>query len=91
MPAYIITYDLSEAGQNYNDLIESIKKSYPSHWHMMQSKWIVSTSSSASDIRDHLSSFIDSNDKLFVAKLSGEAAWKGLSKEGSDWLKKVLS
>lgn len=32
-------------------------------------------------------SYIDSNDKLFIAKLTGESAWVNLSSEISNWLK----
>ena len=30
------------------------------------------------------------NDKLFVGKLTGQAAWSGYSKEISEWIKDVL-
>mgnify|MGYP003607598832 CR=1 FL=1 len=91
MTAYIIGYDLKKQHQNYTDLIDAIKKISPTHWHILDSTWIVSTSLNASQIRDRLSPFVDSNDKLLVAKLSGEAAWKGFDDAGSKWLKDVLS
>ena len=89
MAAYIVSYDLHKQGQNYDCIIKKLE-AYPSHWHMQQSVWIVVTNDNASKIRDNLAPCLDSNDKLFVGKLSGEAAWKGLSDKGSKWLKEVL-
>lgn len=89
MSAYIVSYDLHQQGQNYTCLIEKLK-GYGTHWHMQQSVWIVVTNQTAVQIRDNLSPCLDSNDKLFVGKLSGEAAWKGYSSSITQWLKKHL-
>lgn len=86
---YVVTYDLSKPGQNYGDLIDALN-SYGYHWHMMQSTWIIATSESASQIVNKLKQHIDSNDKLFVGQLSGQAAWVGLSDKGTEWLKNRL-
>lgn len=90
MKAYLIGYDLNKSGQDYTSLIEEIKK-YETWWHHLDSTWIVITESSATNIRDHLKSFIDQNDELLVVKLSGEAAWIGFNDKGSKWLKDNLS
>jgi hypothetical protein len=86
MKSYVIGYDLNSPGQDYDALFEAIK-SYGAWWHHLDSTWIVKTNSSAVEIRDHLRQFIDENDELLVAKLSGEAAWTGFSSKGSAWLK----
>lgn len=57
---------------------------------MQQSVWIIVTDQTAVQIRDYLGPCLDSNDKLFVAKLSGEAAWKGYKDSITQWLKKFL-
>lgn len=86
--AYIITYDLDAPGQNYDKLIKKIK-TY--HWaKLTESCWCITSSKPAKDIRDDLNSALDKNDKLFVAKLSGESAWTGLSSDVSNWLKNNL-
>ncbi|MFA4975834.1 MAG: CRISPR-associated protein Cas2 [Thermodesulfovibrionales bacterium] len=85
MKTYLITYDLNRPGQKYNELYEAIKK-IGTWWHCLDSNWIVKSNSSAAQIRDLLTPHMDSNDALLVAHLSGEAAWKGLSTECSDWL-----
>ena len=85
MYSYIVTYDLI-ADKDYSTLYEAIR-SYGSYAHILESVWIVKSSASSSDIRDNLKSYMDSDDKLFVAKLTGESAWKNLSKEVSEWIK----
>lgn len=86
MSTYIITYDLSEKGQNYDCLHQKLQ-SYTTHWHAQQSVWFVETSESAAQIRDKLRPCLDNNDKLLVAKLSGEAAWFGYNQKVTSWLK----
>lgn len=74
---YIITYDLCKPGQNYDELIKAIK-TY--NWcKIAESTWGVTTTKNSTEIRDYLKSKIDKNDKLFVGKLTGEAAWYGES------------
>lgn len=90
MKTYIITYDLNRPGQNYDSLIEAIK-GYKFWAKIQKSTWAIQTTSSSVQVRDNLCRYIDANDSLFVGELGRDAAWIGLSKEVSDWLKKVLS
>ena len=87
--SYFISYDLNDPGQNYNDLIEAIKK-YGTYCKINKSDWIICTDDKSTTIRDNLKQYLDSNDRLFVGKLSGEAAWSGYQKSTNDWLKKNL-
>lgn len=89
MKVYIIGYDLNKAGQDYESLYEQIKK-LGMWWHYLDSTWIVKCEMTAVEIRDRLSSYMDKNDLLFVARLSGEAAWFGFNEKGSDWLRNNL-
>lgn len=89
MTTYIVTYDLHSHGQNYDCLFKKLK-SYPRWCHMQGSVWVVTSNNTAAQVRDHLSPCLDKNDKLFVGKLSGEAAWVGYPTEVSNWLKKNL-
>ena len=86
MKTMIITYDLHKVGQNYDCLKESIK-SYGTWCHPQGSVWLIRTTSSASQVRDKLKRCLDGNDKLFVAALTGEAAWIGHSDVVSNWIK----
>ena len=74
MNKLIITYDLCGGNKNYDGLIKRIEQ-YPVHLKINKSSWIIKTKYSCSDVRDQLNKQIDSDDMLFVAKLTGEAAW----------------
>ena len=86
MAMYVVTYDLLKQGQNYNCLIQKLK-TYPIHWHAQGSVWFVKSSLSATAIRDSLSTCLDANDKLIVARLNGEAAWIGYGADVNQWIK----
>jgi len=90
MATHIIGYDLRRPGQDYTNLENAIK-GFATWWHNLDSTWLVTTHWSAEQIRDDLMQHIDANDKLLVAKLSGEAAWYGFSPEGSQWIKTQLA
>lgn len=89
MAAYIVAYDLHAEGQNYTCLRNKLE-AYGTHWHMQGSVWIVVTNQTAVQIRDNLNPCLDSNDKLFVGRLSGEAAWFGYGDQVTNWLKANL-
>lgn len=89
MKLYSIDYDLRQPGRDYSTLYAAIK-SYGNWCRALESHWIVATTTSAAAIRDHLSRYMDANDRLLVTRLSGEAAWMGLSDEVSGWLKQQL-
>lgn len=89
MAVFIVTYDLKKQGQNYTCINKKLKE-YGTHWHIQGSVWIIVTPENAVQIRDNLNSCLDSNDELFVARLSGEAAWTGYSSAVDDWLLKQL-
>lgn len=91
MASYMIGYDLNKPVQNYNDLIDAIKKVGTNWWHCLDSTWIVKTDKTAAQIRDELTPHIDhQNDELLVARLSGEGAWIGFDSKCSTWLKDNL-
>lgn len=89
MKTYLIGYDLNKTGQDYESLIDKIKK-LGSWWHHLDSTWIIKSNSTAKVIRDNLAPYIDNNDELLVVCLTGEGAWKGFSEKGSKWLKDNL-
>lgn len=85
MKTHIIGYDLNRPEQNYDHLIEAIK-SYGTWWHHLDSTWLIRTPQTAVAVRDNLRRYIDQNDELLVATLTGETAWTGFSEPGSTWL-----
>lgn len=91
MAAYMVTYDLSQPKRDYPRLYQRIKAISGTWAHITESSWVVvSTSKSAVGIRDDLVQAIDSDDSLFVAELTGAAAWTGLPVERTEWLKANL-
>ena len=61
--AFIISYDLSNPGRNYVELLKRIKSSYA--WARLGgSAYIIITDSSAVEIRDYLQLALDRNDEV---------------------------
>jgi hypothetical protein len=82
---YIITYDLNKPGQDYDSLIEAIK-SYDNAY-ALKSAWFVKTSRPSVEIYNHLASFIDKSDGIFIAEITSN--WYCyLDKTVIDWLNK---
>lgn len=84
----IITYDLCKSDKNYDALYEYIK-SYAVWAHITESTWFISTEKTCASIRDEINKIIDSDDRIFVAELTGTAAWRNVICQ-SDYLKKNL-
>lgn len=87
--AYIVSYDLVTPGQNYERVLEKIKKN--GAWARLGgSAYIVLSDQSPADVRNSIATVLDANDKLFVGAIGAPAAWIGLTDEVSEWLKKNL-
>lgn len=81
---YLITYDLNKTGQDYKSLYEAIK-SLGSWAHYLDSTWFVDTCSSPESIRDTLMKSMDSNDSLFISRITKSySGW--LNKDAWTWL-----
>lgn len=85
----IISYDLRNSGKNYDALYDKIK-SYSAWAQVLESTWFISTSDTCTAVRDNLKSVLDSDDGIFVAALTGVAAWYGLPNNVSEYLKENL-
>lgn len=83
MKPYTVSYDLRRQ-RNYQNLYDALS-TYPQAVRILESIWLLTTSRSAVEIRNHLSQHIDGDNRLFVAALTGEAAWSGLL--NSDYVK----
>ncbi len=87
MSCYIINYDLNNS-KDYTSVINVIK-SYDTWAKILKSCWAIVTTKSAEQVRDHLLSYMDRDDGIFVVKSSGNAAWHNVECS-HDWLKKNL-
>lgn len=74
MNSFIVSYDLNNSGKNYEDLISKIK-TYSRWAHINESVWFLKSDKKCVAIRDELLAQIDEDDSLFVAELTGAAAW----------------
>ncbi len=77
MSSKIVEYDLCSPGRNYDDLYATIK-SYSAWAHVTESTWFIKTQDSCATVRDNLAKHMDNNDRLFVAELTGAAAWQNV-------------
>ena len=84
MASYIVCYDLRAPGRNYQALYERLKQ-YPQWGKVTESTWVVVTSWTAQQVRDDLFGYLDTNDRIFVVKSAGEAAWQNSICENA-WL-----
>lgn len=87
--AYIVYYDLTSAGTNYERVLERIKAN-PGWARLGGSAYVVISDRSAVEIRDEIHSAMNEKDKLYVGVISAPAAWAGMTDEVSEWLKKNL-
>lgn len=88
---YLVTYDLKAPNDNpddYERVISGIKRSYAAWAHVEKSVWLVRADEGASEIRDHVKTFLTQTDILLVAKLSGNWAGFNLGARRAGWLKK---
>jgi hypothetical protein len=90
MSCYLIGCDLSSPGHDYIPLIEAIEGLGEKSLHCLHAAWLVVTDKTAAEIRDELKEHIDPSDHLLVCELSGDAAWRGASKDFSAGLRLVL-
>lgn len=69
----LITYDLCNPGKNYDALYKYIN-SYAIWARITESCYFISTEKSCADIRNEINAIIDSNDRVFIAELTGNVA-----------------
>jgi hypothetical protein len=89
MKVYQISYDLRKK-RDYTSLYKRVR-SYKTFCHVLESSWIIATDQTATQVRDFLAQAMDTDDGLLVSRLHGEAAWKNLGDELSQWLKNQLT
>ncbi|MDR6142051.1 hypothetical protein QE375_001605 [Microbacterium foliorum] len=90
MTVFVVSYDLSAPGRNYDDLIKHLK-AYGTYSHALESTWLISTDKNAGQVRDDAKKFIDSNDKLLVVKVGTNWGSVGLRDATNDWLRKNVA
>ena len=67
MAVYMITYDLNSKGQNYEDVIQSIKDAYTGAWcSYWKSSYLIKSNLTVQQVSDKITPHLDSNDRLIV-------------------------
>jgi CRISPR/Cas system-associated endoribonuclease Cas2 len=76
MALYLISYDISEKNNDYEELYALLKK-----WkadRILYSEWLVISNSSAKELADEIVATIESGDRLLVQEMNRDAAWLNL-------------
>lgn len=87
MSVYMISFDLeNKQTQNYDKVDNAIQKQ--GNWaKILNTTYILISSSTSEQIINKVQNNLDKNDKLFIAKLNGETAWtESFSQEIKNWL-----
>lgn len=89
MAVLLVTYDLNSPGQDYKDLLSSIK-STGSWAKLSESSYAISTNETVSAWYDRLGRYIDKNDSIFIITLKRPYTGYG-PKDVVDWLDSNLT
>lgn len=87
MRTFLITFEFNRPLNKY-ELFHETLSSYEDSTHIARNIFLIKTRSIATLIRDNLSVFIGSDDKLFVIEISGEFATSGFDFNVQSWINK---
>lgn len=82
----MVTYDLNQLGQEYQDLFEAIKSIGCPWWHHMKSVWLLDTRLTANEVYKQLESHLDKNDHILVIGVDPYEKQGWLPKKAWDWI-----
>lgn len=85
MALHIVAYDLNQQGQNYDCIIKKLE-GFGTFWHFQKSVWLVEWAGSSYDLANDLEGCLDSNDTLFVSRVTSDSAWSGYDADGTAWI-----
>lgn len=87
MNRLLVAYDLvdHERSSEYARLTGRLRQ-YGTYARIEYSTWLLVTPASVRAVRDDLAAYVDDDDRLFVAGLTGETAWLHLSDDVRKWL-----
>lgn len=86
MSTKLITYN-RRPGRNDSAMVDAVR-SLGAWWHHLDSTWLVQSDLTVTQLREHLGSYLDADDKLLVVDVAGDhRAWRGFSEGGTAWLK----
>ena len=77
MTSMIVEYDLCSPGRDYEELYKALK-SYRVCAPITEPTWFIKTDETCVQVSDKLMAHMDKNDRIFVAALTGAAAWSNV-------------
>lgn len=70
MAVYMVTYDLNNPGQRYDDVIQAIKEASTGVWcTYWESSYLIQSNLSVQQVFDRIAPHLDSNDKLLIIEV----------------------
>ena len=70
MAVYMVTYDLNNPGQRYDDVIQAIKEASTGVWcTYWESSYLIQSNLSVQQVFDRIAHHLDSNDKLLIIEV----------------------
>lgn len=77
MNLYFVSYDLRTPGRDYSELYAKLESLGAKR--ILESEWALKGTYSVTDLRDELKKYLDSNDRLMVAKVTGWASFNTIN------------
>jgi len=84
MTTYTVAYDLVKR-KDYQSLYDELER-LGGH-RTQESYWLVNVNNTAKELKDHLASFVDQDDRLWVSELTKNHTYKNALKGTNGWLK----
>ena len=91
----LVVYELADIAPDekepdtYSRIVETIR-SHPNHARLTHSAWLIETSATPADVLDSLVKDLARTDRVFVAALTGELAWRNVA-DDFEWLSRHLA
>lgn len=87
MAVMLISYDLVNPGQKYEKLYEAIKAEANGYLPVLDSAWLIGSSSTVQQVTDRLrSAALDDNDEILVIDVTRDARAGWLNKAKWEWI-----
>lgn len=87
---YLVTYDLSQPRQNYDELYEAIKQCSTKWWHYLDSTWLIVTNMEIPECVERIHPVMDTDDKLLVIDVTNANRNGWLPKKAWDWIRENI-
>jgi len=81
---FVVSYDLIR-NKDYQRIIDELERLGAAK--MLLSQWLLDASNTAQEVKDHLTPFVDDDDRLVVIEFSKRPAFTRMFTTGADWIK----